>query len=71
MHDPIGLLPMWSSSFVKYKSLSHAEALETGIDDLVSPCSFPESRRGGTVGPCSSWIFLVLVTEEVPVILWS
>jgi len=69
MHDPIGFLTMWSSSFVKYKSLSQSNSFKPTIDDLITASSFPESGSRSTICSCPCGIFLVFVTEEIPVIL--
>ena len=69
MHDPIGFLTMWSSSFVKYKSLSQSNSFEATIDDLITASSFPKSGSRSTICSSPCGIFLVFVTEEIPIIL--
>lgn len=71
MHDPIRLLAVRSSAFIENKCLSHANTFVASVYDLITAGGLPESGGGGSVCPCSGGVFLVLVTEEVPVILWS
>lgn len=69
MHDPIRFLTMGSSSFVEHERLSQSNPPDTTVDDLVTSSRLPESGNCCPVCPGPRWIFFVLVTEEVPVVL--
>lgn len=71
VHNPIGFLSVWGSSFVKHESLPHPDSSEAAAYDLIPARCFPESSGSGTVRPSPCWILLVFVTEEVPIILWG
>lgn len=70
MHDPIGFLTVRSSSFVEHECLPQSNPPDATADDLVTSGSFPEPGDRCPVCPSPSWVLLVLVAEEVPVVLW-
>jgi hypothetical protein len=71
MHNPIGFLSMWGSAFVEDKSLSHSNPLASAVYHLVTASSLPKPSSSCPIGARTSWIFLVLVAKEVPIILWG
>ena len=71
MHNPIGFLSMWGSAFVEDKSLSHSNPLAGAVYHLVTASSLPEPSCSCPICARTSWIFLVLVAKEVPIILWG
>jgi len=68
VHDPVGLLAVRSSAFVKHECLAHSDDM-LGVDGLVSPCGFPEPGCCCTVCTVACGVLLILVAEEVPVVL--
>lgn len=63
---------MGGSAFVKDQCLPHANPFEAGsVDDLITASGFPEPGRRRSVSARAGRILLVLVTEEVPLILWG
>ena len=71
MHDPIGFLAMWGSSFVENQSLSHSNPLAVAVYDFVTASGLPEPCSSGAIGARSCGVLLVFVAEEVPIILRS
>lgn len=69
MHDPIRFFTVWSSTFVENQSLSHTNTIVVAIDHLVTACGLPEPRCSGSICSSPCWVFLVFMTEEIPVIL--
>lgn len=69
MHDPIGFLSIWCSSFIEHKSFPHSYEPKFFIYSFVSPCSLPKPCHGCPIRSCPRWILFILVTEEIPLIL--
>lgn len=69
MHNPIRLLTVRGSSFVKNQRLPQPNPPKPAVYDLIPAGGLPESGRRCPIGPSSCWVFLVFVTEEVPIVL--
>jgi hypothetical protein len=70
MHDPVRFPTIGCSSLVEHQSLSHPYDSVLGKHGLVPSRCLPESGSSGSISPRSSWILLIFVTEEVPLILF-
>lgn len=70
MHDPISLPSVRSSTLVENQGLPHPYNLVLREHGFVPSRGLPEPRCGGPVGSGSGRVFLVLVTEEVPFVLF-
>lgn len=71
MHNPIRLLPMRGTTFVENQCLPHANAPRITVDDLVTAGGFPKPGSCCAIGARAGRVFLVLVTKEVPIVLWG
>lgn len=69
MHDPVCFLAAWGPTLVEHEGFPHADEPGLVVDGLVPPGCFPEPGDGRSVGPRPGRIFLVFVTEEVPLVL--
>ena len=71
MHDPVSLLAMGSSSSVENKGFPHTDLLQAVPNALVPSCCFPKSCISCPIRPWPRWILPILVTEKIPLVLWS
>ena len=70
MHDPFSFLAMRSTTSVEDKSLTKSYLFgAVEVYGFVSTSSFPEPGCSGSVRSGPSWIFLVLMAKEVPLVL--
>lgn len=69
MHDPVRLLPMWGSSFVKHEGLPQPDPRRAAVYDLVTAGRLPKPHGCRAVRPSPSRVLLVLVAKEVPIVL--
>ena len=68
MHDPVRLLTIRGSAFIKNQSLSHPNQAMPSIYGLVSSCCFPETCLRCSICACSRLVFLIFVAKNVPFI---
>lgn len=71
MHDPVSFPSIGCTALVEHKGLSHPYNSVLGEHGLVPSCCLPKSGSSGSISPCSGRILPVLVTEEVPLTLFS
>lgn len=71
MHDPVSLLAMRSTTSVEDKGFPHANPFGNiaEVDGFVPPRRLPKTSRCCPICSRSSWIFLVLMAEEIPLVL--
>lgn len=70
MHDPIGLLPLWSSPSIEHKGLLHPHKVPFPfVNLLIFSCGLPVPRFCCSIGPHPSWVLPILLAEEVPLFL--
>jgi hypothetical protein len=70
MHDPVSFPSIWCTSLVEHQGLPHPNKSVLGEHGLVPSCCLPKSGSSGSVSPCSGRILPILVTEEIPLILF-
>lgn len=66
MHDPVGLLPLGSSSMVEHERLPHAHHRPPPLHLPVLPGGLPVSGHGGAVGPLPRRVLAIPQVVEVP-----
>lgn len=69
VHDPIRFLAMGSSAFIENQSFPHSDSSTVAIYHLVATRSLPKTSSSSSICARSRGVFLVFVTEEVPIIL--
>jgi hypothetical protein len=71
VHDPVSLLAMRSTTCVEHKGFPHPNPFGNiaEVDGFVPPRCLPKPSCRCSICSSSSWIFLVLVAEEIPLVL--
>lgn len=66
MHDPVALLTLRSSTFVKDQGFFHANKYSSSKDFFVFASGFPVASFSCSVCSKPSWVFSISQVEEVP-----
>ena len=71
VHNPISLASVGGAAIVEDEGLSHSDYSVLRKHGFVSSRGLPKPGSSGSVGPRSGRVLLVLVTKEVPFVLFT